>query len=53
MAKKCKLSAQLPIWSYEWAEARLRENPSDPIALEIVLQHELGITGVDRPGVAI
>jgi len=53
MAKKDKSSAQLPVWSYEWAKARLRENSSDPIALKIVLQHELAIGGVDQPGVAI
>lgn len=53
MAKKDKSSAQFPIWSYEWAKARLRENPSDPLALSIVLEHELPKGGTDRPGVVL
>lgn len=39
--KNQKLSAQLPIGSYAWAKARLRENTYDPYALAIVLEHEL------------
>jgi hypothetical protein len=53
MAHKQKKSAQLPIGSYEWAKARVLENPIDPYALAIILQNELAKTGHDRPGVVI
>lgn len=38
---KDKPSAQLPVGSLEWAEAKLRDDPDDLDALNIVFKHRL------------
>lgn len=53
MTNKEKASAQLPIGSYEWVKARVREHPNDAYAQMLILRYELSNGGVDIPPVVI
>ena len=51
--KSNRRSAQLPIRSYEWAVARLNEDPSDAYARKIKMEQDLRpkLPGPLRPGI--